>query len=83
MKPMQKMEKDSRKDTSISLYPLDFDEAIEMLVQEPKQKDSQTEDSCNTTEPARLPPNNLSTILSLSLWSISDATAPAGQVCFS
>ena len=52
MKPMQKMEKDSRKDTSISLYPLDFDEAIEMLVQEPKQKDSQTEDSCNTTEPA-------------------------------
>lgn len=39
-------------DTSISLYPLPFEEAMSVLSQPPKRKDSQAEESCNTREDA-------------------------------
>ena len=39
-------------DTSISLHPLSFEEAIEELASPPKRKDSQAERSDNTTEPS-------------------------------
>ena len=38
------------KDTTISLHPLSFDEAITQLVQTPKQNDSQTEKADNTNK---------------------------------
>ncbi len=37
-------------DTKISLHPLSFEEAIETLAQSSKHKDSQAEESDNTTE---------------------------------
>ena len=40
------------KDTHTSLHPLSFDEAMKKLAQA-KRKDSQAEESGNTTEPAR------------------------------
>lgn len=38
------------KDTSISLHPLTFEEAIAALAQPPKHEDSQAEESGSTTE---------------------------------
>ena len=39
-------------DTSVSLHPLSFDEAIAALANAPKQTDSQAEESGSTTEAA-------------------------------
>ncbi len=39
-------------DTSISLHPLSFEEAIKKLSQTPKRVDSQAEESDNTKEDA-------------------------------
>ena len=39
-------------DTSISLQPLSFEEAIKTLAQSPKHEDSPAEASGNTKEPA-------------------------------
>jgi len=39
-----------RKDTSISLQPLTFEEAIRELARSSKHEGSQVEESCNTNE---------------------------------
>jgi len=44
--------KHKHEDTTVSLAPLSFDEAMAKLAQT-KQKDSEAEESGNTTEPAR------------------------------
>ena len=42
-------------DTTISLHPLSFEEAIEALSQVPKHEDSEVEESDSTTSPAPEP----------------------------
>ena len=53
--------KQAHKDTSISLHPLSFDEAIKALVEAPKHKDSEAERPDNTKEhvPESAPPIRL------------------------
>lgn len=46
------MGKKKHDDTSISLHPLPFEEAIKELAQTPKHGDSEVEESGNTTEHA-------------------------------
>jgi len=43
--------KQNHKDTTLSLHPLSFEEAIKELAQSSKHKDSQVEESDNTKEP--------------------------------
>ena len=42
--------KKRHEDTSISLHPLSFEEAMKELARTPKQKDSEAEEFGNTTE---------------------------------
>lgn len=49
---MGKSKKKKHKDTTISLHPLSFGEAIEKLSQTSKSKDSRVEESGNTKEHA-------------------------------
>lgn len=44
--------KQKHEDTSVSLWPLTFEESIAMLAQAPKQTDSPAEESDKTTEHA-------------------------------
>ena len=48
------MSKRSKKhdDTSVSLHPLSFEEAMHELANAPKHEDSQAEESCNSNEDA-------------------------------
>ncbi len=48
--PTHRTKKHGHKDTSVSLHPLSFDEAIEALAQTPKHGDSGAEGSGNTKE---------------------------------
>lgn len=47
---MGRPKKTEHKDTSLSLAPLTFDEAISVLAKSPKHEDSQAEASGNTKE---------------------------------